>query len=133
MAEQWEERVCYGIVSEGGRMYMSEMCIAEDAGALADELEVAQEDSPDEGYRIMPLYVYRGDDIPTLQERNERLQARIAELRVMLTGLLGHLPDSEHSGDESWDWCWNELSGRAQDSVKDMRAMARALLGAHDV
>lgn len=49
--------------------------------------------------------------------------------------LLDHLPDSLHPDDKTWEWCWNELSDRAQDSVQNVRREAIELLkvySAHD-
>lgn len=42
--------------------------------------------------------------------------------------LLNHLPDTSFFDDPSWDWAWDELSGDAQDQVKDARAKANAFL-----
>jgi hypothetical protein len=52
------KQVCYGIVGRA-RMYMSECCVCEDADALAEELETAREDYPDEDFKIVPLYTRR--------------------------------------------------------------------------
>ena len=38
--------------------------------------------------------------------------------------LLHHLPDSVHYQDESWDWCWGELSEDAEGNVKKVRKRA---------
>lgn len=43
--------------------------------------------------------------------------------------LLAVLPDNcEHDEDPSWEWCWNELSGGAQERVKGIRREAQAFL-----
>ena len=49
------QQVCYGIVGKSG-LYLSEACIGTDRDDLEDELEMAQEDEPDEGYHIVPLF-----------------------------------------------------------------------------
>ncbi len=59
-------------------------------------------------------------DILVLWE-NEKLAKNALEI---INILLDHLPDSVHSDDESWDWCWNELSGNAQEEVKQVREAA---------
>jgi hypothetical protein len=41
--------------------------------------------------------------------------------------LLKYLPDSNHN-DESWDWCWSELSDDAQEAVKSVRKLADRFL-----
>ncbi len=46
----------------------------------------------------------------------------------LIKGLLDHLPDSIHSEDESWQWCWDELSGDAQDKVKEIRELSKKAL-----
>ena len=46
------------------------------------------------------------------------------ELEAALRGLLRVLPDSVREDNESWGWCWDELDGDAQDSVKRARAVA---------
>ncbi len=35
--------------------------------------------------------------------------------------LMAALPDSMHDDDDSWIWCWDELSEQAQDLVKAAR------------
>lgn len=50
------------------------------------------------------------------------------EIKKLINLLLDNLPDSIHSEDESWDWCWNELSGEAQEQVKKVRTEALKLL-----
>lgn len=43
--------------------------------------------------------------------------------------LMAHLPDNgQHAEDESWRWCWEELSSEAQDAVKTVRAEATQYL-----
>ena len=51
------------------------------------------------------------------------------EIVALIGELLDHLPDSSKwQDDETWEWCWNELSGEAQDKVKLVRCQAIALL-----
>ena len=50
------------------------------------------------------------------------------KVRAIILQLLEHLPDSYHK-DKSWVWCWDELSGDAQDLVKNIRKEANKLLG----
>jgi hypothetical protein len=44
----------------------------------------------------------------------------LKETIEVLSMLLHHLPDSDHD-DESWNWCWEQLSGEAQEAVKAAR------------
>lgn len=46
------------------------------------------------------------------------------EAKKVINALLANLPDSIHTDDESWDWCWEELSGEAQEEVKRAREAA---------
>jgi len=46
------------------------------------------------------------------------------EAKKIINTLLASLPDSIHPDDESWDWCWEELSGDAQEEVKEARRIA---------
>lgn len=46
------------------------------------------------------------------------------EIKKVINLLLDNLPDSIHEDDESWNWCWEELSGEAQEQVKAVRAVA---------
>jgi hypothetical protein len=61
----------------------------------------------------------------------EQVEPEVETLCKIIVELLEHLPDSgyEGHGDESWDWCWNELSSSAQDAVLAVRARARRALG----
>lgn len=60
----------------------------------------------------------------------EQMWPEVERLNGIIGELLDHLPDSgyEGRGDESWDWCWNELSGRAQDAVEAVRRKAVQVL-----
>lgn len=49
-------------------------------------------------------------------------------LNTIILLLLDHLPDSAHDDDESWLWCWNELSDDAQEAVKDVRRCVREFI-----
>ena len=46
--------------------------------------------------------------------------------------LIRVLPSSSYwqklDDDGSWDWCWNELSGKAQDRVEEARIRAQNAL-----
>lgn len=46
------------------------------------------------------------------------------KVKKVINALLDNLPDSIHLDDESWDWCWEELSGDAQEEVKEARRIA---------
>ena len=47
----------------------------------------------------------------------------------LIRELLDHLPDNmRHTHDESWQWCWDELSGPAQEQVKHVRERATTFL-----
>ena len=48
--------VCYGIFTNEGKMYWSEHCIGDKAEDLEAELEILQEDDPDDGWEIRPMY-----------------------------------------------------------------------------
>ena len=50
------------------------------------------------------------------------------KIRAVIIQLLRHLPDSSHDDDESWDWCWNELSNDAQEAVRSVRRKAVELI-----
>lgn len=55
---------------------------------------------------------------------------RIDEAKTLIKDLLAHLPDNiKHDEDETWSWCWNELSDQAQIQVKETRKKARDFLG----
>mgnify|MGYP007031191082 CR=1 FL=1 len=53
------------------------------------------------------------------------LEAKLEAVERASQGLLHVLPDSlfhtRIENDDSWGWCWNELSGNAQDHVKAAR------------
>ena len=51
-------QVCYAIVGKT-EMHFSESCISGSKEGLEEELEYAQEDSPDEDYQIVPLFTER--------------------------------------------------------------------------
>jgi len=53
-----------------------------------------------------------------------------AKVEALIEHLLKVLPDARHADDSSWDWCWNELSGEAQDAVWDARRAANETLAA---
>jgi len=65
---------------------------------------------------------HEGDDCPHARLDNEisRLQVVVNEAEKAIKIALKTLPDSEHE-DDSWDFAWEELSGDAQDFVKDTR------------
>ena len=54
----------------------------------------------------------------------DTLRKQLKAAGVVIKKLLSNLPDSIHDDDESWQWCWDELSGDAQDAVKDARVEA---------
>ncbi len=45
----------------------------------------------------------------------------------VINTLLDHLPDSNHN-DKSWKWCWETLSGDAQEEVKEARSRSYQLV-----
>lgn len=45
----------------------------------------------------------------------------------LIKELLNNLPDAENS-DQSWEWCWDELSSDAQEAVKIIRRKASIFL-----
>jgi predicted nuclease with TOPRIM domain len=53
-----------------------------------------------------------------IEADNIRLQKAVDDARSKIEIALKTLPDSEHE-DSSWDFAWEELSGNAQDFVKD--------------
>ena len=55
-----------------------------------------------------------------LAERYLALEAKLEAMERAGRVLLDCLPDSIYD-DESWGWCWDELSDDAQDLVKDAR------------
>ena len=59
------------------------------------------------------------------EETKEILSTAIIDVIVQL---LNHLPDSDVHDDETWNWCWDELSCNAQDAVKAARRSANELL-----
>ncbi len=54
----------------------------------------------------------------------KRINPHIGLEKEIIISLLSVLPDSEHENDKSWDWCWESLSGEAQEEVKKVREMA---------
>jgi len=62
-------QVCYGIVGKT-KMYMSVMCVCEDADALQSELEDAQDGEPEEDYRIEPLYAQEFTPVNSEEDQN---------------------------------------------------------------
>ena len=60
-----------------------------------------------------------------LWEHYVALEAKLEAMERAGRGLLHVLPDSlfhaRIEDDDSWEWCWNELSGHAQDHVKAAR------------
>jgi len=54
------------------------------------------------------------------------------KVREIIKKLLSNLPDSIHDDDESWQWCWDELGGDAQDAVKDARDEANKFLAGEE-
>jgi len=73
----------------------------------------------DEGrMKLIPVHIYL--------ESSTTPEEKTIEVIILL---LNHLPDSNHIDiDESWDWCWEELSGDAQEEVKLARDKAYQLL-----
>ena len=67
-------------------------------------------------------------DNTKLREDLAREKERGNWQRCALRDALAVLPDSRHGDDESWRWCWEELSGDAQDEVKRVRDIARRVL-----
>lgn len=67
-----------------------------------------------------------------INQKNIKIRAlnlELAEAQEVIKKLLHYLPDSEHNnGDESWRYCWDELSDRAQDAVTNIRAEAQVFL-----
>ena len=60
---------------------------------------------------------------------SEPVTPREQALAEVLLNTIKHLPDSNSfREDESWHHCWNELSGEAQDAVKEARRKAFAIL-----
>ena len=53
------------------------------------------------------------------------------EIIKVIELLRDHLPDSRHDDDESWGWCWEELSGDAQEAVIKMRRVAWEFISEH--
>ena len=81
-----------------------------------------------EEWTAMPLSERMRSEIAMASAYADEVAALEAKLEAMeLAGnqLLRILPDSlfyeRVDGDQSWGWCWNELSGRAQDLVKQAR------------
>lgn len=89
--------------------------------AEIERLRVEQERDKRETVEMLSQLQY---DVALKQASSE---AEVERLRVIIKDLLNALPDSgyEGRGDESWDWCWNELSSEAQDEVKAVRARAK--------
>ena len=60
-----------------------------------------------------------------LEIEQAALEAKLEAMERAGRGLLHVLPDSlfhaRIEDDDSWEWCWNELSGHAQDHVKAAR------------
>jgi len=54
-----------------------------------------------------------------LREERERSEDLVRVLPLLLAALPDSLP--EGTDDESWEWCWEELSGEGQDYVKMAR------------
>ena len=51
------------------------------------------------------------------------------EIVALIGELLDHLPDSSKwQNDETWKWCWDELSDEAQGKVALVRRKAVILL-----
>ena len=50
----------------------------------------------------------------------------------IIRDLLAHLPDSIDPNDESWVWCWEELSYEAQERIKEKRGAAEMFLILYD-
>ena len=51
------------------------------------------------------------------------------EIVALISELLDHLPDSSKwQNDETWKWCWDELSDEAQGKVALVRRKAVILL-----
>ena len=71
----------------------------------------------------------------------EVLAERFEQLEAVIKSLLDVLPDSDHSDEDywglesgdDWDWCWNELCGLSQRSVKDARKEAVAILSKESI
>lgn len=54
--------------------------------------------------------------------------ALIEELVEACKALMDALPDSAAHESDSWDWCWNELTEDAQETVKRARQLANAAI-----
>lgn len=46
----------------------------------------------------------------------------------LIEELLNVLPDSNHDGIRCWDWCWDELDDKSQESVKTVRRKAKEFI-----
>jgi hypothetical protein len=56
-------------------------------------------------------------------------RAAVSGFQRTVEMLLAVLPDSIRDDDPTWEYCWNELSGDAQEQVKDARREALRFLG----
>ena len=83
----------------------------------------------DDGFVVDMGYTTEGEGEEVMaDEIVERLNALEAKLEAMVRAgenLLRVLPDATFYAkidqEDSWGWCWNELSGDAQDHVKAAR------------
>lgn len=55
--EALHRQVCYGIFNNEGKMHVSENCISDHVGVLDDELYYLQQHEPDDGWKIVPMFI----------------------------------------------------------------------------
>jgi len=74
-------------------------------------------------------------DVETIQRAREelaQLRAAVDEASTLIKRMIGVMPDSRHAEDESWEWCWDDLSGDAQELVKNQLGAACKWLAANE-
>jgi len=59
---------------------------------------------------------------------SQRNEVEAIEVKKIILELLHNLPDNKFFGDESWGWAWRELSGNAQESIKEVRKKANEFM-----
>jgi len=70
--------------------------------------------------------------IMELNETIANLREQLCKMASTIGELMSNLPDSIHPTNESWDWCWDDLDGDAQEEVKTARFGAAKLLSEID-
>src|SRR6185369_14473099 len=101
-AKPAEVPVCYGIFTSEGKMCWSEHCIGDKAEDLEAELEILQEDDPDDGWEIRPMYAAAPAPAPVTGESRTKVPVGVADGRRLVRIMVaGEMPEKQ-AAIEAW-------------------------------